>query len=206
MAAYDWSGSRRRALQDDTGDGVDYTTSSTDTGSTDTTSYPDYTDTSTTSYDYGSDSNNGGVGEYYPSDGTDQWGYFRDGSWYSFDSQQCRYNSSACGAKSVQLALAKKTFATSVRVLAAKVGELADEASTCSSALGQQYAQQYRRLWAELTYASNYNELGFLETCLDKMKYLLESLMSLEKTIICKVSYGLTLEVRTAISRLTVCL
>jgi hypothetical protein len=100
-----------------------------------------------------------------------------------------------CADKLAALLASKAKLAAAVSSVVEGVGALAQVASTCESSLGVSYAHAYRALHevASLLPSTGPDSLGYLATCLDKIKYFLEALLGLEKVILAKASYSLTL-------------
>jgi hypothetical protein len=109
-------------------------------------------------------------------------------------SKRAPYDTAVCAAKGAALAQAKLKLAIAITRVIASIARLGDAAALCESDLGTEFATGYRRLW-EQTAALDPAHLGYLATCLDKIKYLLEALLGLEKVILAKTSYAIVLEV-----------
>ena len=125
---------------------------------------------------------------------TDSEGADRRLEYYNTEHYTSGPNFEICAAKAAALAAAKAKLAAAINNVLQGIAALGEAASGCESVLGITYANHYRALWEYAT--SNYgpDNLGYLSTCLDKIKYLLEALLGLDKVILAKTSYAIVLE------------
>ncbi len=103
---------------------------------------------------------------------------------------------SICAAKADAIVASKAQFETAINDVLGAVQAVVQSASGCGPVSGLHH---YRALH-ELALTLPVNTFGpaninYLATCLDKFKYLLESLLGLEKVALAKASYATTLEV-----------
>jgi hypothetical protein len=111
-----------------------------------------------------------------------------------------------CAAKSAALGAAKSKLAAAVSGVLSAVNALGEAASGCESSLGSTYASHYRALWEYAT-TLDPNNLGYLSTCLEKIKYLLEAILGLDKVVLAKSTYSAALRAKLdkALTALAVC-